>query len=82
VRPLAENTWRITSRKVLRFADRTPRVGASGWLDFGQILNYLAPAALTWWVESETYSMGDTIRPDSEAAPSTPAVGLSEVTSS
>jgi hypothetical protein len=82
VRPLAENTWRITSRKILRFADRTPRVGASGWLDFGQILNYLAPAALTWWVESETYSMGDTIRPDSEAAPSTPAVGLSEVTSS
>jgi hypothetical protein len=21
------------------------------------MLNYLAPAALTWWVESETYSM-------------------------
>lgn len=60
VRALGRDAWRVTSRKVIRFSDRTPSVGGQGWLDFGQLLNYLAPAALTWWVESETYSMGDT----------------------
>ncbi|MDN5762277.1 MAG: hypothetical protein L0H41_08180 [Microlunatus sp.] len=59
VRPMGGDTWRITSRKVLRFSDRTPYAGASGGVDFGQLLNYLAPAALSWWVETETYSLGD-----------------------
>ena len=40
VAPLSENTWRVTSRKILRFSDRTPSVGGRGWLDFGQILNF------------------------------------------
>lgn len=64
VRSLGGGAWRVTSRKVIRFSDRTPLVGGRGWLDFGQMLNYLAPAALTWWVESETYSMSDTTRPE------------------
>ena len=56
--PLGGNRWRITSRKLLRFSDRTPYSGTNGWTDFGQMLNYLAPAALSWWVETETYSLG------------------------
>lgn len=55
--PLGANYWRVTSRKLLRFSDRTPYSGANGWTDFGQMLNYLAPAALSWWVETETYSL-------------------------
>lgn len=64
IRGLGQNTWRVTTRKVLRFSDRTPGVGGRSWFDLGQMLNYLAPAALTWWVESETYSMSDTARPE------------------
>ena len=56
--PLGGDHWRVTSRKLLRFSDRTPYAGTSGWTDFGQMLNYLAPAALSWWVETETYSLG------------------------
>lgn len=59
VRPVGPDAWRVTTRKVLRFSDRTPGVGGRDWFDFGQMLNYLAPAALTWWVESETYSLAD-----------------------
>jgi hypothetical protein len=59
VRPVGPDTWRVTWRKLLRFSDRTPYAGAQGMLDLGQMLNYLAPAALTWWVESEVYSMSD-----------------------
>ncbi|MFT4167261.1 MAG: hypothetical protein QM650_18655 [Microlunatus sp.] len=58
VSPLGRKSWRITSRKLLRFSDRTPYSGGSGLTDFGQMLNYLAPAALSWWVETETYSLG------------------------
>ena len=47
---------RVTTRKILQFSDRTPYSGATGWFDFGQLLNYLAPATLTWWLESEVYS--------------------------
>jgi hypothetical protein len=56
VRPLADNHWRVTSRKILKFSDRTPYANGPGWLDVGQMLNYLAPAALSWWLESEMYS--------------------------
>jgi hypothetical protein len=55
---LGNDCWRVTSRKLLRFSDRTPYSGANGWTDFGQMLNYLAPAALSWWVDTETYSLG------------------------
>lgn len=58
ISPLGHRHWRITSRKLLRFSDRTPYSGGSGLTDFGQMLNYLAPAALSWWVETETYSLG------------------------
>jgi hypothetical protein len=64
VRPLAKNHWRLTSRKIVKFSDRTPYANPSGWLDTGQLLNYLAPAALTWWLESETYSTGCPIYAD------------------
>jgi hypothetical protein len=67
--PLGGDRWRVTSRKLLRFSDRTPYSGSTGWADFGQMLNYLAPAALSWWVETETYSLG-------RRATSAPAVGL------
>ena len=50
-----ENRWRVTTRKVLRFSDRTPYANASGWLDFGQMLNYLVPAAVTLWLETDFY---------------------------
>jgi hypothetical protein len=50
-----ENRWRVTTRKVLRFSDRTPYANASGWLDFGQLLNYLVPAAVTLWLETDFY---------------------------
>ena len=58
ITPVGRKSWRITSRKLLRFSDRTPYSGGSGLTDFGQMLNYLAPAALSWWVETETYSLG------------------------
>jgi hypothetical protein len=58
VRPLPPfgNRWRITSHKTLLFSDRTPNAGGPGWTDFGQLQNYLAPAALSWWLESEMLS--------------------------
>jgi hypothetical protein len=56
VRPLTGRVWRITARKALRFSDRTPYSGGAGWNDLGQMLNYLAPATLSWWIESEMYS--------------------------
>jgi hypothetical protein len=55
-RQVGEKHWRLTTRKVLRFSDRTPYSNPPGWLDFGQMLNYLAPAAVTWWLETEVYS--------------------------
>ena len=50
------NRWRVTTRKVLRFSDRTPYSKPTGGMDFGQLLNYLAPAAVTWWLETDFYS--------------------------
>jgi hypothetical protein len=55
-RQLTDGHWRVTSRKVLNFSDRTPNTAPLGGMDFGEMLNYLAPAAMTWWVESEMYS--------------------------
>jgi hypothetical protein len=48
--------WRVTTRKVLKFSDRTPYSNEPGWPDFGQMLNYLAPASVTWWLETEMNS--------------------------
>ena len=67
VRQLGRRSWRVTSRKTIRFSDRTPGSPGRGRTDFGQLLNYLAPTALSWWVETETYSLGD--RPVIDAAP-------------
>jgi hypothetical protein len=55
-RPVTKDVWRVTTRKTLRFSDRTPYAGGAGWHDFGQVLNFLAPAALSLWMESEMYS--------------------------
>jgi hypothetical protein len=58
VRPLGASdnkTWRVTIRKVVRFADRTPASWGDTPLQFGQSLNYLAPAALNWWLQSQMY---------------------------
>jgi hypothetical protein len=61
VLPLAEpDSWLMTSRKTVKFTDRTPNLNRAGWADTGQLLNYLAPASLTWWIESEAFSMGST----------------------
>lgn len=57
-RPLGSGVYRVTMRKTLQFSDRTPYSGGAGWNDLGQLLNFLAPAALSWWVESEMYSHG------------------------
>jgi hypothetical protein len=56
VRPVTSDVWRITTRKTIRFSDRSPYAGGYGWHDLGQVLNFLAPAALSWWLESELYS--------------------------
>ena len=55
-RPLGNNRWRVTTRKVLQFSDRAPYSNPTGGMDFGQLLNYLAPAAVTWWLETDFYS--------------------------
>jgi hypothetical protein len=59
VRQLAGDTWRITSHKTLLFSDRTPNMNTSGWFNLGQMLNLLTPAALSWWLESEVYSVAN-----------------------
>jgi hypothetical protein len=67
-RPVGDKRWRVTTRKVLQFSDRAPYSNPPGGLDFGQLLNYLAPAAVTWWLETDFYeSMGKTENdPDEE----------------
>lgn len=60
VRGIGADSWLMTSRKTVKFADRTPNLNRAGWADTGQLLNYLAPASLTWWIESEAFSMGST----------------------
>ena len=57
VRPVKQGgPFRMTARKVLRFSDRTPYSGAAGLFDFGQMLNYMTPAAVTWWLETDLCS--------------------------
>lgn len=75
VRPLGNRSWRVTSQKNIRFSDRTPSSRARGWSDFGQLLNYLAPTALSWWVETETYSLGDLPADDQRSTPAQPSGG-------
>jgi hypothetical protein len=58
-RPVGQDRWRVTTRKVLQFSDRAPYSNPTGGMDFGQLLNYLVPAAVTWWLETDFYeSMG------------------------
>ncbi len=59
IRPLGKNRWRVSMKKEVRFSDRTPYANAAGWADFGQLVNYFAPAVMTWWLECETYSLAD-----------------------
>ena len=69
IRPLGNRRWRVSMRKEVRFSDRTPYASAAGWLDFGELVNYFAPAVLTWWLECETYSLAD-IASSTSAQPS------------
>jgi hypothetical protein len=55
IRHVSQGVWRMTSCKILRFADRTPNSSWDGPLDFGQMLNYLAPAAVSAWLENDLY---------------------------
>jgi hypothetical protein len=57
VRPMADRVWRVTMRKTLRFADRTPSSGNDTPRQFGQSLNFLTPAMLIWWVQSDLYNL-------------------------
>jgi len=59
LRHLRDTRYRLTVRKEVRFADRTPCDNPIGWRDFGELTNYLAPATLSCWLESEMYSMAD-----------------------
>jgi hypothetical protein len=68
VRHVVDDRWRVTSRKRLRFSDRTPYRHGLGWRDLGQALNFLTPAALSWWMESEAYSLA--AEPYRQAPPS------------
>jgi hypothetical protein len=56
-RHLVDDRWRVTRRKTVKFSDRTPYANGRGWLDVGQMLNYLAPAALTYWLENDIASL-------------------------
>jgi len=55
-RPVTDGCSRVTTRKTLKFSDRTPYANAPGWFDFGQLLNYFAPASMVWWLETEFYT--------------------------
>ena len=55
-RQVADGLFRVTVRKTLRFSDRSAYGGGAGWQDLGQLLNLLAPAAMSWWLESEMYN--------------------------
>jgi hypothetical protein len=49
------NLWRVTIQKVLLWSDREPYATGAG-SGIGNALNYLAPATVSWWQESEMYS--------------------------
>jgi hypothetical protein len=46
--------WRLTSHKTVLWSDRLPYASGAGH-EFGEALNYLAPALTCWWLESEMY---------------------------
>ena len=50
-----QDVWRVTLRKTLRWSDRDPYRSGDG-NDRGEELNYLAPATVSWWEESQMYS--------------------------
>lgn len=49
-----QDVWRVTIRKTLRWSDRDPYRSGDG-NDRGEELNYLAPATVSWWEESQMY---------------------------
>jgi hypothetical protein len=69
-RPAGPGLFRVTVRKTLQFSDRTPYGGGAGWNDLGQMLNFLAPAAMSWWLEGEMYNQAQ-----ATARPSAPVRG-------
>lgn len=80
-RQIADDLFRVTVRKTLRFSDRTPNSGGPGWHDLGEVLNFLAPAAMSWWLESEMYNQScpeilKLARPISIPAPRVPEAEL------
>lgn len=61
VRPVSEREdagavgfWRMTTHKTMLWSDRQPYT-TSAENDFGNALNYLAPANIAWWLESEDF---------------------------
>ena len=73
-RPVGEGSWRVTTRKVLQFSDRAPNSTPTGGMDYGQMINYLAPAAVTLWLETDFYeSMGES--KDTAARTESPSKG-------
>ncbi len=60
-----ERLWRVTAHKTLLWSDRLPAATGSG-REFGQALNYLSPAVMTWWLETQLAS--HTCRATSAAA--------------
>jgi hypothetical protein len=77
VRRLTDDRWRVTRRKTVKFSDRTPYANGRGWLDVGQMLNYLAPAGLTYWLENDIASLeiSDAAVLASRSDPAAPAPG-------
>jgi hypothetical protein len=59
INPAGKNSWRVTMRKEVQFSDRPYPGTGQGPSDLGQILNYLTPAMLTWWLEGAAYSLGE-----------------------
>ena len=59
INPAGKNSWRVTMRKEVQFSDRPYTGTGQGPSDLGQILNYLTPAMLTWWLEGAAYSLGE-----------------------
>jgi hypothetical protein len=49
--------WRVTTHKTLLWSNRLPYASGAGH-DFGEALNYLSPALVCWWLESEMYGGG------------------------
>ena len=59
INPAGNNSWRVTMRKEVQFSDRPYPGSGQGPSDLGQVLNFLTPAMLTWWLEGAAYSIGE-----------------------